>query len=60
MFFRMYPAPIGDGLNVWQMAFDTADIRNQLRSMDACVISAYMTNDVFDTRMERPFTPQLD
>ncbi|ODM91169.1 hypothetical protein Ocin01_15513 [Orchesella cincta] len=54
----MYPVEVSKGMNVWEMAYDTADIKNQLRNMDACVVSAYMTNEFFDKRMERPFTPQ--
>ncbi|CAL8140320.1 unnamed protein product [Orchesella dallaii] len=55
----MYPTvPVGSGMNVWEMAYDTADIKNQLRNMDACVSAAYVATPCFNKRLERPFTPQ--
>lgn len=56
--FRKNPAPVGKGMTLWEMAFDTSDIQNQLQNLDACVHAAY-SGSIYQRRLERPFTPEL-
>lgn len=44
-------------MTLWEMAYDTPDIQNQLNNLDACVQGAYLSS-VFEARLDRTFYRQ--
>lgn len=55
----MYPYPVGKGLALWEMAYNTPDIQGQMNALDACIQAAY-TGGVFESRLDRTFVKQYN